>query len=289
MPSKVKVGSFLLIICARNAVAHNYSVLSDAIPQLIDLTRFPLSIPRRLGGRNGTHGCLLAVNQSFIIQDGNLALSNDTFLDPSFSLSAFEWTLSNGQPPCGAVYDGNRTGAPRFVVDYDWCDSNCGGWQLSAFKILRQWIGPMVGFILPSLVFCLSIPRRRKLLIGERWFIAKPNRTFAFFSTPLRAVWAAILVTIDTLLWLCICFAAAGPMILSGVYEAFLDSRILAVLQRSITCNSFTADMRAKLLLMILVGNFDMKDAGRLSKDLFQLTFDSYMDNEYEDLICMII
>jgi hypothetical protein len=94
------------------------------------------------------------------------------------------------------------------------------------------------------------------------WFIAGPNHTFAFFTTPLRATAAAILVSIDTLIWLCICFAAAGPMILSGVYEAFLDSRILSVLEKSLDSGSLTMQMRARLLLIILVGNFDMTDSG---------------------------
>jgi hypothetical protein len=94
------------------------------------------------------------------------------------------------------------------------------------------------------------------------WFMAEPNHTFAFFTTPLRATAAAILVSIDTLIWLCICFAAAGPMILSGIYEAFLDSRILSVLQKSLDSGSLTMQMRARLLLIILVGNFDMTDSG---------------------------
>jgi hypothetical protein len=94
------------------------------------------------------------------------------------------------------------------------------------------------------------------------WFMAEPNHTFAFFTTPLRATAAAILISIDTLIWLCICFAAAGPMILSGVYEAFLDSRILSVLQKSLDSSSLTMQMRARLLLIIFVGNFVMTDSG---------------------------
>jgi len=43
---------------------------------------------------------------------------------------------------------------------------------------------------------------------------------------------AAVLVGGDTLIWLCACFAAARLRPLSGIYEATLDSRILAVLGR---------------------------------------------------------
>jgi hypothetical protein len=47
--------------------------------------------------------------------------------------------------------------------------------------------------------------------------MAESNHTFAYFTPSLRATAAAILVSVDTLIWLCTCFAAAGPVILSGV------------------------------------------------------------------------
>jgi hypothetical protein len=256
----IRASIFIVLFLSRFAAAGNYTSLTDAFPQLVNLTQ--TSNSTRLGGRNTTHGCLLAVNESFVIQNENLALSQHTFLDPSFSINDFVEASERGQFPCGATFNGNLTGSPILKVPYPWCTENVGGWGLSVFSTPREWIGPMVGFILPCLVFCLSIPRRRKLLVGSMWFMAEPNHTFAFFTTPLRATAAAILVSVDTLIWLCICFAAAGPMILSGIYEAFLDSRILSVLQKSLDSGSLTMQMRARLLLTILVGNFDMTDSG---------------------------
>jgi hypothetical protein len=271
MHSRILCSSiFIIPFLSSSATAGNYTSLTDAFPQLINLTQNSHST--RLGQRNTTHGCLLAVNESFVIQNGNLALSQHTFLDPSFTINDFMEASENGRFPCGATFNGNLTGSPVLKVPYPWCTANCGGWGLSVFSTPREWIGPMVGFILPCLVFCLSIPRRRKLLVGSMWFIAEPNHTFAFFTTPLRATAAAILVSIDTLIWLCICFAAAGPMVLSGIYEAFLDSRILSVLQKSLDSGSLTMQMRARLLLIILVGNFDMTDSGGMNLRPLTLT-----------------
>jgi len=259
-----------LLLFAAQIHAGNYSTLSDAIPQLANLTQNPpTKYAVNLGGANTTHCCLLAVNESFTIENGDLALNSPTYLDPSFTLAGFESSSANGQFPCGAKYNGNRTGAPVIQVSYDWCNSNCGGWEISQYGNLQQWIGPMVGFILPSLVFCLSIPRRRKLLVEDRWFKPKPSRTNALLTTIPRAAIAAFLVSLDTLIWLCICFAAAGPMIFSGIYEAWLDSEILDAVRKSLSSHSLTTDMRARLLLIILVGNFDMKDGNGLSLPRF--------------------
>lgn len=208
-----------------------------------------------------THCCLLAVNESFSIQNGSLIRTNShsTFLDSRFSIFDLETVLQSDQFPCGAKFDGDHNGTPIIRVRHAWCKQNCGGWQVSSSKNLRQWIGPMVGFILPALVFCLNVPRRRKLLIGDKWFKAKPGRAYPFLKTPIRALVAAILVAVDTLIWLCICFAAAGPMLLSGIYEATLDSRVLSVVGRSLESGSLTTEMRARLLLIVLVGNFDLR------------------------------
>jgi hypothetical protein len=64
------------------------------------------------------------------------------------------------QFPCGAEYDDkteNKEGATRLKISYNWCKSNCGGWQRSRSAVLEQWVQPFVGFVLPAAVFCLNV------------------------------------------------------------------------------------------------------------------------------------
>ena len=74
---------------------------------------------------------------------------------------------------------------------------------------------------------------------------------------PIIAVIVAVLATIDTVIWLSICLALAGPM-LSGIYEAFLDSRILSYLHNKFENGQLTVDMRARILYLILMGDLDL-------------------------------
>jgi hypothetical protein len=69
---------------------------------------------------------------------------------------------------------------------------------------------------------------------------------------------SGILVTADTIIWLSMCFAFAGPMILSGLYEALLDNRILEFLRGKIENQRLTLDMRCRCLMIILIGNLDL-------------------------------
>lgn len=76
----------------------------------------------------------------------------------------------------------------------------------------------------------------------------------AFFG----ALAAGLIVLFDTTIWLSICFAFAGPMILSGLYEAMLDSRVLEFLREKIQNKRLTLDMRCRCLMLILIGNLDL-------------------------------
>ena len=50
----------------------------------------------------------------------------------------------------------------------------------------------------------------------------------------IRLLAAFALAAVDAIGWLCICFALAGPMLLSGVYETWLDMRLLRSLWKEI-------------------------------------------------------
>lgn len=143
-------------------------------------------------------------------------------------------------------------------VSYRWCRNNCRGWQISRNSKLNQWISPFVGFLVPSVVFCLAIPRRRKLRIPEVLFDIALNEITTHFRTPFVALSAALLVTIDTISWLMTIFALSGPILVSGIYEALIDARILAFLQEKIRNKRLSTAQRSRLLYTILVGNLDM-------------------------------
>jgi hypothetical protein len=74
--------------------------------------------------------------------------------------------------------------------------------------------------------------------------------------TPARFLIAAVMVSVDTLIWLALCFVFAAPMILSGVYEAFWDHRILKFLNEEGA--KLRVEMKTKLLYIVLVGNIDL-------------------------------
>jgi hypothetical protein len=262
--------------------AAGFADLTDAIPQLSGLLPEPPGLQSRpitLGGQNWTHCCLLAVNSSFEIDpiNSSLVYSPNPFfgaplpLPSDFSNSAHDGA---GSFPCGASFDGNLSGAPQLRVPFNWCRNTCNGWQLSSRGALTQWVGPLVGFILPCLAFCLNIPRRRKLCIPQWVFSPSPEKALSVLLYIVRLPVALFFVTIDTISWLCVCFALAGPMLLSGVYETWLDMKLLRYLWTNIIDSprprdqnrqySFLTKLRAQLLLLIVVGNIDLGPAGKL-------------------------
>ncbi len=77
-------------------------------------------------------------------------------------------------------------------------------------------------------------------------------------SIPFIALAAASIVVIDTIFWLLTIFALSGPILVSGIFEAFLDSRLLQYVQENIKYSRLSTDERAHVLYTILVGNLDM-------------------------------
>ena len=76
--------------------------------------------------------------------------------------------------------------------------------------------------------------------------------------TPFIAICAAIIVSIDTIAWLLTIFALSGPILVSGVYEAFLDNILLEYVQNNIDTGGLNTAIRARVLYTILVGNLDI-------------------------------
>lgn len=251
-----------------------YSSVGEAIPQLANLSySTPSSLAITAGGQNATHCCLIAMNQSLNVNgpNGSLAFNDPAYFLPSLTITELEDAMSAGQFPCGATWNGDFTGAPVVRVGYDWCLSECGGWELSHVDVLSQWIGPLVQFILPSLAFCLNVPRSKKLAIPNSIFQAHPRTIKGFATYWIRLLYAMFLMTVDTFVWLSICFAFAGPMLLSAVYEFVLDRMVLEFLSPQKKKKGkkvrpmISKRLRAQLLLSVVVGNLRLSTGRRAS------------------------
>lgn len=199
------------------------------------------------GGQNFTLCCTKALNS--FLQSGN---SSSIVVSSSFH-------PPTSQYPCGATWQGDPAGAPSIKVSYTWCKQQCPGWELSSSQKLNQWLQPFVGFIVPAIIFTLNVPRRRKLSLPDFVFPAD------IFQNPVTllvacicALIAAIIVAIDTILWLCAVFALAGPLLLSGLYEAWIDKRVLDFVSEKIENDHLELPTRARILLTVLVGNLDL-------------------------------
>lgn len=245
----IKASILCMTLLAPSTFSQNYENITEAIPQLQGLTHTPpgdWSV--YLGGQNFTHCCLLAVNDSIRLLRGQLVEAETSYLT---NFSFFTSSSKNGKFPCGAAYQGDPAGSPIVRVPFSYCSQDCGGWQRSQATKLSQWVGPLIGFILPDLVFCknyfkllnaaalraegklgMVVPRRRKLELSPKFFRGRLDTIQGWLYGLSVGFMAGLLVSLDTIIWLCTCFAFAGPMMVSGVYEALLDSRILHLLRR---------------------------------------------------------
>ena len=245
--------------------------VGDLIPQLANLPFYaPNPRSQQLGGQNFTHCCLRAVNDSLTVSSNNsLAFTNSSFFLPGTSAASLQAATDNGQFPCGAEWNGDAAGAPVVQVPYAWCTSQCPGWEISRFSKLSQWIGPLVQFILPSLAFCLNVPRARKLAVPDLVFRARPHDVLGFATYWLRLLGAMLLMALDTTVWLSICFAFAGPMLMSAMCEFVLDRKVLEFLRPPAGAGRgghgqplVPAKVRAQLLLAVVVGNVRISTTG---------------------------
>ena len=258
----------VLALYAGTAWAFNSSSIAEAFPRLlIDFPNFVKSAPaltsRYTYGRQDFQKCCsLAVYES-LRQNNNGSI---TLANPSFIGSDLDRFRSQ-QYSCGASYIGNKSGAPPVTVTYGWCSSHCPGWQHSESAKLNQWVLPVFGFIVPAIIFCLSIPRRRKLEIWEELFNVPLHAVTYAPRTPFIAVSAFVLVSIDTVAWLMVVFAMAGPILTSGIYEALIDNRILAYLQEATRERRLSTAQRCQLMYVVLVGNLDMLAFPRASDE----------------------
>jgi hypothetical protein len=235
-----------------------YKTLGDVYPALANLSsKPPTNLSPHLGGRSGSWCCKLAMNQSIQIENGKLAfVPGQTFIRGDIQ------ALEKFGNPCTRSYTpGNTLDQPQVMVNYDWCSSNCPGWGLTQSTDLNVWARPLISFIAPSAVFSVNIPRRRKIQVPS-WLLSRNVGSItSVLAILIKVPLASFIVTFDAILWLLVVFTLSGPMILSGLYEAMLDVRILRYLDYHVNINSMSVRQRAHLLLVVLLGNLDIQSA----------------------------
>ena len=262
----------LFVLFMAEVMASNSSTALVEIyrPFLANVPKDPSRFNPYLGGQNFGTCCLLAVSESIFIDNDTLRIRpGQTFFRGDMA------TLERFPSfPCAATFNGTMEGPPQdFWTPYSWCRRRCPGWSATSPETFGYWLKPLGAFILPSLIFCLSIPRRRRLKMHTAFAPSNLSSDRALFVLLLYAVKmlvSFVVSTIDILIWLSVVFAIAGPILVSSIYEALLDARILRFLQRRLRSNSLSIRSRAHLLLVILLGNLDFDPAWHHSNLLVQ-------------------
>ena len=118
---------------------------------------------------------------------------------------------------CGQEYNASIGAAHPLMIPYSFCTSKCPGFGLAEGRKPGQWAAPIVQFILPSIIFSMSIPRRYTYLpnLDRQAFL--PGRDpgfrawFRWHGWSLVVLFAsALLMAIDTLIWVFIIMCLAG-------------------------------------------------------------------------------
>jgi hypothetical protein len=122
---------------------------------------------------------------------------------------------------CGQTYSPGLPAAQPLWVAYRFCSSQCPGIQLSKFGTPSEWAAPLVSFILPSIIFSMTIPRRKKIDFNYQFEFEWPrhatryprvNDNLQLLCSLLCFMVLLIPVTIDTVIWISVIVVGAGNM-----------------------------------------------------------------------------
>lgn len=168
-----------------------------------------------------------------------------------------------------AVYDqqysSNTSAVYPLYKTYRFCGGECPriGSKLPDPKSLRQWVEPLVQFILPAIIFSFSVPRRKKIEFEHIFDFSRIDRLstngrYQWFNSLIRLAVSLMMSTIilipiiiDTILWIAVILVCAGNMLVAGLYEINLDYRIAQRVQGT----KISVDDRTKRLLTVVSGS----------------------------------
>ncbi|KAE9379309.1 hypothetical protein N431DRAFT_499919 [Stipitochalara longipes BDJ] len=153
--------------------------------------------------------------------------------------------------------------------------SRCPGFQRS--NSTGEWAGVLISFILPSVIFSMTIPRRKKIEFNYLFEFEWPKHATRYpkVNDYLQLLFSLfcflvilIPVTIDTALWISVIAVGAGNMLVGGLYEAHLDYRIMKYIKdMPHGTEENKLRIKRKLLVTVTSGNL-MLEKGNPQKSI---------------------
>ena len=185
------------------------------------------------------------------------------------SLDAFHPTPTSAVM-CNQEYNSSLAPAPSLYIPYSFCKEHCDGFGLSQGSKPGSWAAPIVQFILPSIIFSMSIPRRKMLTFKLTSNRATPGvsssgasagiiyavlaATCSFAASGVLNLFHLFVLVLDNIIWIAIILTLPGPMMLSGLYEAVLDWQILSTIMSDVN-RRLKASAVVELLVTVVSGN----------------------------------
>ena len=186
----------------------------------------------------------------------DLALQTLAYLNKSIPQDSYK---------CGQAYEPDIPPAPPLLVPLSWCRQKCSGYGLSTPSDIDAWAAPLFQYILPAVIFSMTIPRRL-VLEPPRWFF---DFNLTHMNGLIKALFslcvAGMIVTLDTAIWVFVIMVAPAPFIFSGLLEIVLDYRIIRNMMSSHTGQGEDQPVgldrvqRVELLTAVLAGNLGIE------------------------------
>ena len=192
----------------------------------------------------------------------NLALRDNAF-QPTFNKTGELIPIESYK--CGQQFHASIRSVPEVVINYTYCSTRCSGWGLSEWSTPAQWAAPLVQFILPSLMFSMVVPRQQKIELGKldsiKFHVAKQRTWIRWILHLLNLIifavkWTLLLplvFVVDNAIWMIIILSGAGPMLIGGLYEAVVDSRLIEYMRHS--GDALSTQDKINLLTTLVSGN----------------------------------
>ena len=192
----------------------------------------------------------------------NLALSDNAF-QPTYNKTGELIPIESYK--CGQQFNASIQGVPEVFVNYTYCSTRCSGWGLSEWSTPAQWAAPLVQFILPSLIFSMVIPRQQKIELGKldsiKFHVAQHRKRIRWILHLLNLIifavkWTLLLplvFVVDNVVWMIIILSGAGPMLIGGLYEAVVDSRLIEYMRHP--DGALSTQHKINLLTTLVSGN----------------------------------
>ena len=151
-----------------------------------------------------------------------------------------------GQLNCGAKFSEDTLPSLSIPISLTYCLARAAGYQRS--RVLSEWATPLFGFMLPALIFTLTVKRRSQFVNYTRLLKTESStekssshyqRAKEVFWDIMILIWvlfiSVISASVDAVVWAVTVFVLAGPLIAGTVHEAVLDFFMLQRLEQNIT------------------------------------------------------